>query len=312
MDRSVLPYLYHYRALLPRQRDREPVGPRDGHVRVFEHHPEVHFLDGGRPVGRAAPFFLVWTPGPRDGAGNLVPCAPSTCRRWVEAGLAYAATVDDVSGEVTAAHRLATSVPWWQPLAARRALRDWLATRERYERVMREATEAYEPIGREIRQAVQAEKDKAAERAREVARREAEARRRRERLAERSIWGWSVPTGSPRTAYVFRHDVPRADGPVSAPGEETPAVALAELRRQLKELEPDDLRWDGAALAETERELEGVSFGRWWRELFYEDHLTFTSPPPPPSRGSHRFGGTGYGGSGGFSGGHSCGYGGGY
>lgn len=306
MSRLGLPYLSLYMPSLPAQRDKEPVIPRDGAVRVGEHWPDRPYK--GK---RVAPFFVVWAPGPYDAAGQLVPCSARTCRRWVEAALAYAGAVDGISAELTAAHRRVVAAPWWNPLAAGRARRDWEETRQRYERVVREAGDAYEPVGRDIRDAVRAEKDKAAARALEVARQEAEDRRHRARLAERPVWGWTATARAPeeRAAYVFRHDVPRGDGPAPPPGQEAPRLGLTELRRALMELKPARLHWDGAALAETERELGGVAFAGWWRELFYEDHRTFTSPPPghgPAGRGDPT-GGTGTAGTGGFTGGFSCG-----
>ncbi len=134
MSRSVLPYLSLHEPLLREQGDGELVGPRDGRVRVVESRPD-RLLDGGR----ADPVYLVRTPRPHeaptefqfDAAGVplptwrencLVPCTARTCRRWVEAALAYATAVDDISAALVAAHRRARSVPRWRPLAARRAL----------------------------------------------------------------------------------------------------------------------------------------------------------------------------------------------
>ncbi|MFD9030356.1 hypothetical protein ACFVZW_04190 [Streptomyces sp. NPDC059567] len=316
MRRAGLPYLTYYLTISRRQKDRGPVGPSDGKVRVFEESPS-RLLDGER----APSLFFVWTPGPFDGAGELVPCTPQTCRRWVEAGLAYAAAMDDISVELQAAHRRAAAVPWWRHFAARRAMSAFEETRQRYERVMREASEAYEPVRREIREAVRGEKEKAVARARERERQEAEAWRRRRRLAEREVWGWEmvaseesapVEGGGRQSAYVFRHDVPGGDvrgGDVRGDG---PRVDLSGLRQALKELDLPDVVWDAAALAETERELVDVGFDRWWRDLFYEDYRTFTKPPPPPrpgpgaTRPGNPSGGTATGGTGGFSGGFSC------
>ncbi|MET9372661.1 hypothetical protein ABZX98_00705 [Streptomyces sp. NPDC002992] len=303
----------------PTQEADEPVEPRDGTIRVHEH-VFRRALDGKQ----APSVFLVRTPGPVDGSRGLVPCTPEASRRWARAAVAYITAVDEVTDALWAARRRAASVPRWRTFAARRALRDWEETRQRYERVMREAGEAYEPVGREIRQAIQAERDKAAERARELARREEEARRRRARLAERAIWGRAVVTEPGwRAVCVFRHDVPRGEAPDTASPEESPHLDLAGLRRALRELDLPHVLWDGPALAETERELEGVSFGRWWRELFHEDYRTLTERPPSgeypgggsssggsSSGGSGRrgnpSGGTGTSGSGGFSGGFSC------
>lgn len=311
MSRLKLPHLVRHRELVPRQRDHEPVGPRDGKVRVLEHHHD-RLLD----LRRAASFFLVRTPREFDATGELVPCTPEVCRRWVEAALAYATAVDDISAELAATRRRAAAVPWWNHFAARRALGDWEEVRQRYEQVMREAGEAYEPVGREIRQAIQAEREKVAERAREVARREATAWRRRTELAERPVWGWSLVTEPGwRAAYVFRHDVP-GDPPVEVSPQESPHVDLAGLRQALVEVDLPNVLWDEAALAETERELEGVDFGRWWRHLFYEDYRSFTARSSPggtsgggssSSGGSNPSGGTSTGGTGGFScGGFSC------
>lgn len=45
-----------------------------------------------------------------------------------------------------------------------------------------------------------------------------------------------------------------------------------------------------------------MSFENWWRELFYEDYRTFTSPPPSHSS-STLIAGTGTSGTGAFTGG---------
>ncbi|MEU8620645.1 hypothetical protein [Streptomyces sp. NPDC048623] len=302
MNRVVLPYLIaHYWESRRRQSDREPVTPRDGRVRVYEHWPERLF--GGQ---RAASFFLVWTPGPRDASGQLVPCTAEACRRWVDAALAYATAVDGVSAELPDVRRRAMAVPRWRPRLARRALREWEAALQRYEQVLREAAEAYEPVGAEIRLALRTERERAAERAREEARRAAEAYARRAALAERAVWGWRWATGddgATRTAHIFRHDVAGADGSAAPP------LDLATLRQELKAQGPVGLVWDEAAVAATERELEEVDFGSWWREVFHEDHRTFTAPPAPRAtpRGNPS-GGTATGGTGGFTGGHGGGF----
>ncbi|WP_369142261.1 hypothetical protein [Streptomyces sp. R44] len=297
MSRRKLPDLTNQGKLNPRQ---EEVEPRNDEVRVHEH--VFHRLLEGV---RAPAVFFVWTPRPTHPAGVLVTCTPEACQRWVQAVIDYAAAVDEVSAELSAAHRRAASLPWWRHLAVRRALVDWEEIRRRYERVMREAAEAYEPVGREIRQAVQEAEERAAEEAYERTRRAEEVRRGRSVLAARPVWGWSEVTDEGgRAVYVFRHDVPGA-----VPGE-SPQVDLRGLRRALTELGLPDVRWDATALAETERELAGIDFGLWWRDLFHEDYRTVTSPPPPRSSSYGRgnpSGGTATGGTGGFTGGFSCG-----
>ncbi|MFD7321931.1 hypothetical protein ACFV9D_12760 [Streptomyces sp. NPDC059875] len=298
-------YLTHHGKLLPRQTRHDPVAPLDGKVRVHEH--SFHRLLDGR---RAPSLFLVRTPGPRDGSGDLVSCTAEACGRWVTAAVAYATAVDDVSAELEAAYRRAVAVPGWKQFALRRAMGEWEETRRRYEWVMREAGEAYEPVGREIRQAIEAEKRKAAARARELAREQEEGRRRRALLAERPLWGWAVVTEVGwRAAYAFRHDVAHGEAPATTPLDESPRVDLSGLRQALKDLDLPTVVWDDAALAETERELEGVGFGSWWQELFHENYKTFTSPPPRPAPfpRSNPSGGTATGGSGGFSSGYGCG-----
>ncbi|AWZ17482.1 MULTISPECIES: hypothetical protein [unclassified Streptomyces] len=322
MSRVELPYLSQYRPSLGKQQDAEPVGPRDGTVRVLESRPEW-LLDGAR--GRSDPFFadlfyLVRTPQPRDAPTEfqfdtagvplpvrrencLVPCTARVCRRWVEASLAYATAVDDISAELIAALRRARSAPRWRPLAVRGALRAWTKAGRRYERVMAEASAAYAPVRREIWQAIQVEKEKAGARAR----REAAARGRRAELAERPVWGWSeTTTGQPAT-YVFRHDLPADDNHARAVPHQDEPVGLPGLRQALKERNPGRLQWDGTAITETERELEGVSFESWWRELFHEDYRTFTAPPPTRSSSRNPTGGTGTGGTGGFTSGFGFG-----
>ncbi|MGW8761587.1 hypothetical protein ACWGN5_03705 [Streptomyces sp. NPDC055815] len=306
MSRRKLPYLTNHGKLNPRQKGADRVEPRNGEVRVDEH--SFHrLLDGPR----APAVFFVRTPGPPNAPGVLAACTPEACRRWVRAVIDYAAAVDDVTAELSAAHGRAAALPWWRHLAARRALADWEATRQRYEQVMREATEAYAPVGREIRQAIEEAEARAAEAARERARQAEEIRRGRSVLAARPIWGWSEVTDEAgRAVYVFRHDVPRGE---AASPEESPHVDLRGLRRALTELALPDVRWDTTALAATERELRGIDFGRWWRDLFHEDYRTFTSPPPPRSSssgGRNPSGGTATGGTGGFTGGFS--FGGGY
>ncbi|MEU9438114.1 hypothetical protein [Streptomyces sp. NPDC048252] len=325
MSHLALPHPAQYTPSMPRQPNQESVSPRDHKVRVHRHWPDS-LLDGTGP----APFFLVETWRPHDNAGDLASCTPETCRRWVAAALAYASAVDEVSAELAAAHQGVGSVPRWRYFAARRALHDWEQVRERYEQTVREAGEAYQPISREIWHAVWAEHDRADLRAREEARKkqeqareEAQARQRATELAERPIWGWSVVTRKNwSTAYIFRHDVPHSDERVSAARQDRPCVNLPELRQALKDLHPDRLHWDDAALAETGRESDGVGFERCWRELFGEDHATFTSLPPPPPRTrrptdrGNPSGGSATSGTGGFGGGLSSGgfggFGGGY
>ncbi|MEV4948302.1 hypothetical protein [Streptomyces sp. NPDC053755] len=59
MGRSGLPYLFRQDELLRKHENREPVVPRDGAVRVFEHSFD-RALDGRRGPS----YFLVWTPRP--------------------------------------------------------------------------------------------------------------------------------------------------------------------------------------------------------------------------------------------------------
>lgn len=208
-----------------------------------------------------------------------MPRTTQTCRRWVDGAIAYATAMDDISAELVAAHRRAGSVPQWRRFAAPLALRNWEKTQQRYERVIQEASEAYQSIRGEIWQAIKSEKTKAAEHAQQAA----EAHRRRAELAERPVCWSSVATNGRPTAHISRYDVsaggrpaptsPQVNGPVDLPG----------LRQALKVLKPVQLEWDSTAITETERELEGVSFESWWRELFSEDYRTFTSPPPSPS-----------------------------
>jgi hypothetical protein len=311
MSRLVLPYLYADKTLLSLQEVAELVEPKDGHVHVREHQPR-RLLDEWCP--QPDYFFSVRTPRPYDAARGfqagmphllsgtngdscLVPCTAGTCRRWVEAALAYATTVDDISAELVAAGHRAGPVPRWRRFAA---LRNWEKAQKRYERVMREASEAYKPVRREIGQAMGIEKDRAAEHARQTHRRRAE-------LAERPIWGWSMATSGEPAAHVFRHDVIANDctTPPTSP-QMNPPVDLSGLRRALIDLAPVQLRWDSTAITETERELDSMSFEGWWRTLFDEDYRTFTSPPS--SHSSRNWGGgTGTGGTGGFTGGFGFG-----
>ncbi|MGW6688003.1 hypothetical protein [Streptomyces sp. NPDC054961] len=321
MSRAELQHPRRYKTVLPRQQHAEPVGPVDDKVHVLEQRPDW-LLDGWQPSPfLVGPLFLVRTPQPRDPAHHfqfdtagvalptwqdscLVPCTEQTCRRWVEAALAYATAVDDISAELLAALRRAGSVPRWRRFAAPGALRGWERARQRYDRVMREASEAYKPVRLEILEAIQVEKDKAATHARQ----EGEARRRRADVAERPVWCWSMATDGRSTAYVFRHDVPADDSsraPTSPRG--SAPVDLPGLRQALKDLKPARLRWDRTAVTETERELHGVSFEHWWRELFSEDYRTFTSQPPRHDASHPLIGGTGTGGTGGFTGGISFG-----
>ncbi|MFC9394272.1 hypothetical protein ACFTWS_14080 [Streptomyces sp. NPDC057027] len=306
MTRRELPYLTDHGKLDPSQEERELVEPLHGRVRVDEC-SHRRLLDGEW----APAVFFVRSPARVGGRGVLVACTPEACDRWVRAVVDYTTAVREATAELSAAHRRAATVPWWRHRAARRAFDAWETTRQRYEETMRQADEAYEPVGREIRRAIRVAEEESAARAREQARLVEEARLRRARLAERAVWGWSVVTDEGRSAvHVFRHDVPRSEAPAPTTPQASPCVDLAGLRRALKELDLPDVLWDGPALAETERELEGVGFGRWWRDQFHEDHRTFTAPPPP--RGSsyrgNPSGGTATGGTGGFSGGHSGGF----
>ncbi|KQV14845.1 hypothetical protein ASE03_30135 [Kitasatospora sp. Root187] len=230
-----------------------------------------------------------------------MPCTAETCRRWAEGAIAYATVMDDISADLVAAHRRASSVPQWRRFAAPLALRKWEKTRRRYERVIREASEAYKPIGMEIWQAIDDEKSKAAENARQAK----QAQRRRAELAERPVWVWSsVATNGRPTAHISRYDVSAGSRPAPTSPQVNGPVDLPALRQALEGLMPVQLEWDSTAITETERELEGVSFGSWWRELFSEDYRTFTSPPPNPSSSHPSIGGTGTSGSGGYAGGH--------
>lgn len=300
MRRHELPYLSHYWELAHRQHDEEEVAPVDGRVRVYEHVPD-HPLDPGKREGS---FFLVQTPREREATTSTIPCTPEECRRWVRAAVAYATTLDAITAELRAAYFQVVGLNSWQWWATRRALAVWVETRERYERSLRAAQEAYAPIGAEIRAVIRAEEDKRAELAREQARLAAEERARKARLAERPVWGWYVVTNGRRTVHVFRHDVPGEGSPPAAEAEEIPRVDMAGLRRALRELNLPDVVWDRAAVRKSGHEAR-TDFAAWWREQFYEDYRTFTQPPPPPSS-SRRPGGSGTSGSGGYSGGFSC------
>ncbi|MFF7776880.1 hypothetical protein ACFZCG_20930 [Streptomyces tanashiensis] len=304
MSRRRLPELAH--GSFRTQDVRRPVEPLYDRVRVDE--CSFRRLADGE---RTPPVFFVRPPGSSDGTGVVVACTPEDCRRWVRAAIEYVTTLNEAGAELSAAHRRAASVPWWRPVAARRAFGDWEATLRRHGELTREAAETYAPVCGEIRQAIQKAEERSAEWARERARQQEETRRHRSVLAARDFWGWSEVTEAGRRAvYVFRHDVPRDDVPEGAAPEESPHVDLRGLRRAIVDLGLPDVRWDGSALAETERQLEGLGFGRWWRDLFHEDFRTFTAPPSAPGSPSGRgnpSGGTATGGTGGFSGGFSCG-----
>lgn len=316
MSRWELPYLSLYRPVLPLQGAEELVGPEDGRVHVLEHeHPWRY--DGGRLV-QVGSLYLVRTPQRHDAGRQfhfdsagaeirtgprscLVPCTPQACRRWVEAAIAYATVLDGISAELVAAHHRAGSVPEWRRVAAPLALRNWEKAQQRYERVIREASEAYNPVRREIRLAIDAARDEAAGHARQAA----AARRRRAELAQRPVWVWSsrVSKGR-RTAHISRHDAPADGSPAPTSPQVNGPLDLPALRQALAVLKPHQLRWDREAITEAERELEGVSFESWWRELFSEDYRTFTSPPPSPRSSFHPpVGGTGTSGTGGYTGG---------
>ncbi|MGW0363743.1 hypothetical protein [Streptomyces sp. NPDC002990] len=142
----------------------------DGSSRNCDHRGRDHEATRGFRFDTAGRPLLIDT----NGDSCLVPCTAHTCRRWVEAALAYATAVDDISAKLVAASHRARSIPRWRVLAARLALRNWEKTRQRYERVMQEASEAYQPVRREIRRAMRIEKDKAGAHARETHRRKAE------------------------------------------------------------------------------------------------------------------------------------------
>ncbi|MFJ3586019.1 hypothetical protein ACIPPS_27855 [Streptomyces sp. NPDC090127] len=317
MRRTDVPYLINHTRLSGHQDAPDQVERIDGMVRVHENFP-VYLLTR-RHEG---PFFSVSTPRAHAATGALVPCTPEECRRWIDAAVSHVGIVDAISAELRAAHARVVAVPWWRPLAARRALDAWEKTRERYERKLRESIEAYAPVGEEIRALVRAEQEKAAERAREQARREAEARVRRARLAERPVWGCYVATegggeadgaaggggsdgggGGRQVVHVFRYDVAGAEVPPGGAGDGR-RFDLAGLRQAILELNVRTVVWDRAALRKARREA-GVGFREWWQELFHESYRTFTAPPPPP-RSPSRWGGggTGTSGSGGYSGGH--------
>ncbi|MFF8911450.1 hypothetical protein [Streptomyces olivaceoviridis] len=221
------------------------------------------------------------------------PCTPKQCRRWSKAADAYAAAVDGISFELMAAQERADR--WWMLWSRPWAGRALRKVQLRYPEVVREACEAYEPVRREIRWAVQAEEENDAARA---------------RLAAREIWGRATAPGADGASltFVFRHDVPPRDVPESATVDRS-FVDVRRLRIALAGLGRPCVVWDRAALAKTEEELTGLTFRRWWQDQFSEDYEAFSvgcrarmAPSSSSVRTTRDPGGTATGGTGGFTG----------
>jgi len=282
----------------------------DGMVHLYEEFPRTR--DPLFRTDRHPSYFLVLTPDPRYTARVAVPCTHEECRRWWEAAVAYATAVDAVEAEAAAGRDRAARARRWMLAEWRRAGDAWEQVQRRGPEAVQEASAAYEPVRQELRQAVQRvtriEADRVAAERREERRRREMAQRRRERLAERKLWGWHAVTGDDghQVVHVFRHDVeaPRHDveSPRLADG---PPADLRTLRRALLDLGLRAAVWDQAAIAETERELEGVSFGGWWGILFDEHYRTGAPMARWSGTGGNPSGGTATGGTGGFTGGFS-------
>ncbi|MFB7620687.1 hypothetical protein [Kitasatospora sp. NPDC056181] len=229
--------------------------------------------------------------------------------------------------------------PGWKQRAVERseaAQRAFLAEVQR-------ATEAYRPVREEIDRRLA--EQRAVRQAAELARaREAQQRRALlEEVAAQRVWLYEVGEEAaegaegaeegdgPVRVRIFRADLlPAAADPGSAdpaaPSREP--LTASELEKDLYALARAQkaagiiLRWDDAARAAVEEEClargVGVTFAQWWREMArhgwsvrHDDPQPI--PPSPPGSGPRpSFGGTGMGGTGGFTGGHSYGGFGGY
>lgn len=155
-------YLEHYRPLLRGQGARPPARPLDGHVQVWEQSPTGVLRRFCIP-----PLFQVRTP-EYSALGNGIPCTREDCRRWEEAGAAYAAVVDDMNSELQAVWRQHGHARWWVPGERRRAKAALEEMEHRYAATIQLASDAYDPVRQEIERGIRDERRRQAARREEL------------------------------------------------------------------------------------------------------------------------------------------------
>ncbi|MFJ8430859.1 hypothetical protein ACIQ9P_06125 [Kitasatospora sp. NPDC094019] len=280
-----------------------------------------------------------------DGRGEPLPCTPAEHERWESAALACLDRLSRALEDFYWAHGgtrieidLATGrgVRWgigrprrwpgWERRVAERSARAQQVLALEVGRAVQE----YRPVLEEIALRVEAERV-VREEARVAAFR-AERHRRAvlDELAGHRVWEYREgAAGEP--VRVRRVDLSRPDGwPEAEDGSQEPltarelADALNALNRSAES--PVEVGWDEGARVATEEECRAravpVTFLEWWQDLAGGSWSAGPDGPRPyflspearrrlQSRGPG-YGGTGMGGTGGFSGGHSYGGFGGY
>ena len=261
--RLVMPYLSGYEQLMRRPADGSRLSSSREGSGSTPRLPEAS-------SGTFSPLLPSDHSGAHGHARRSLPCTSEQCRRWEEAAVAYATALNDIHAELEAVKQRAARARWWRPFQWRRTAAAWEEIQQRYPLEIQAVSEAYEPVRQEIEPALQAERKRLVQQARDEESRRSERRIRRARLAEREIWGWTSTGGDEdQEVYVFRHDVMSASVPDSA------SLSLPDLRRALTRHGLSHAVWDTDSLAATERELEGFTFAQWWMGEFNdEDYRT--------------------------------------
>ncbi|KJY32048.1 hypothetical protein [Streptomyces sp. NRRL S-495] len=285
-----------------------------------------------------------------DGRGEPLPCTPAEHERWELAALACLGRLSRALEDFYWAHGgtmieidLATGRGSRYGIGRPRRWPGWeRRTVERSARAQRvlalevgRAVEEYRPVRAEV--ALRVAEAREAHRAAMEAEQRATRHRRTvlDELALRRVW--QHRSAGPGEPVLVR----RVDLPVPGPGgaaavafdgsvmEDQEAVSARELADALNAVarraeSPVDIRWDERARAATEAECLArevrLGFLEWWHDLAGPSWRPGPHGPvpvfvPPGQRASaHRpsYGGTGMGGTGGFTGGHSYGGFGGY
>ncbi|MFD4908836.1 hypothetical protein [Kitasatospora purpeofusca] len=283
----------------------------------------------------------------REGGGSPLPCTPAERERWELAAVACLGRLSRALEDFYQAHGGTTVVidlvtgrgirhgigrprrwPGWERRAVERSARAQHVLALEVGR----AVEEYRPVRAEI--ALRVAEDRAARWAATEAEQRAARHRRTvlDELALRRVWycGGAAP-GEP--VLVRRVDLPGPEAETGSSGasvtEDQEPLTARELADELNALavraeSPVDVRWDERARAATEAEClareVGLGFLEWWHDLAGPGWRPGPDGPAPvfpsPGQGAsaprQSFGGTGMGGTGGFSGGHSYGGFGGY
>ncbi|MGV9271097.1 hypothetical protein ACWDRR_41415 [Kitasatospora sp. NPDC003701] len=276
------------------------------------------------------------------GWGEPVPCSEEERARWEAAASTYLAALSRAVEELyrghggreahlrvdlergTGAWRTLTPVrrwPGWRRRAVERsesAQRAFVAEAER-------AGEAYRPTREEIDRRL-AEQRAAREAALLARRREAESRRAvLDAVAARRVWRYGAEAGGSPVRIDRADRRPASGDPTGGAPEGQELLTAVELEDALRALPgaqdgTTELWWDEPSCAAVEEECRAqgvpVGFAQWWGEVARYvwtagPHGPKPVPPSPPRRDfGYPGAGSGYLGSGGYSGGHSCGFGG--